>query len=76
MQNVFENYIQAISAKFHYEETSEMGYRADFEILLKGIFKAINVRRIDHDAKTKGGNKPDFIVLNHEVPIVQGNFVW
>jgi len=70
MQNIFENYIQSISAKFSHEETSEMGYRADFEILLKGIFEAINVRRIDHDAKAKQGNKPDFIVLNHDVPIL------
>lgn len=47
-----------------------MGYRTDFEILLKGIFESINVRRIDHDAKAKQGNKPDFVVLNHDVPIL------
>ncbi|GAJ19050.1 unnamed protein product, partial [marine sediment metagenome] len=37
------------SKKFSHEETSEMGYRADFEVLLKSIFETINVRRIDHD---------------------------
>ena len=70
MQNIFENYIQSISSKFSHEETSEMGYRADFEILIKGIFESINVRRIDHDAKAKEGNKPDFVVLTHDVPIL------
>ena len=70
MQNLFENYIQSISSKFSHEETSEMGYRTDFEILLKGIFQSINVGRIDHDARSKQGNKPDFVVLNHEVPIL------
>lgn len=70
MQNIFENYIQSVSSKFSHEETSEMGYRTDFEILLKGIFESINVKRIDHDAKAKQGNKPDFVVLNHDVPIL------
>ena len=70
MQNIFENYIQSISSKFFHEETSEMGYRTDFEILIKGIFESINVRRIDHDARAEQGNKPDFVVLNHDVPIL------
>ena len=70
MKNIFENYIQSISSKFSYEETSEMGYRTDFEILIKGIFESINVKRIDHDARAKEGNKPDFVVLYHDVPIL------
>ena len=71
MQNLFGNYIQSISSKFSHEETSEMGYRADFEILLKGIFGSIiKLPRIDHDAKAKQGNKPDFAVLNNDVPIL------
>jgi len=70
MQKIFENYIQSISLKFAHEETSEMGYRTDFEILIKGIFESINVKRIDHDARTKLGNKPDFVVLSHDVPIL------
>jgi hypothetical protein len=53
MQKLFENYIQSISLKFAHEETSEMGYRTDFEILLKGIFESINVKRIDHDPRAK-----------------------
>lgn len=70
MKSIFETYIQAISSKFAHHETSEMGYRADFEILLKGIFETINVRRIDHDARAIEGNKPDFAVLKHDVPIL------
>ncbi|OIP63643.1 MAG: hypothetical protein AUK34_01265 [Ignavibacteria bacterium CG2_30_36_16] len=70
MKNIFENYIHSISKKFSYEETSEMGYRTDFENLISGIFESINVKRIDHDAKTKDGNKPDFVVLQHSVPLL------
>lgn len=47
-----------------------MGYRTDFEILLQGIFEKINVRRIDHDPKAKHGNKPDFIVMKNDIPIL------
>ena len=70
IQNIFENYIQSITSKFLHEETSEMGYRTDFEILIKGIFESINVRRIDHDARAVQGNKPDFVVLKHDIPIL------
>ncbi|MCC7469827.1 MAG: N-6 DNA methylase [Bacteroidetes bacterium] len=70
MQNLFTNYIQSISNKFFHKETSEMGYRTDFENLLKGIFDSINVKRIDHDARAKQGNKPDFVVLKNDVPIL------
>lgn len=70
VQNLFNNYITSVTTKFLYEETSEMGYRTDFEILLKGIFESINVRRIDHDARATQGNKPDFVVLNHDIPIL------
>ena len=70
MQNIFNHYIQSISSKFSHLETSEMGYRADFEILLKGIFESIKVRRVDHDAKARQGNRPDFIVLNKDVPLL------
>ena len=47
-----------------------MGYRTDFEILLQGIFEKINVKRIDHDPKAKQGNKPDFIVMKNDIPIL------
>lgn len=70
MQNIFDNYLQSISSKFSHLETSEMGYRTDFEILLKGIFESINVKRVDHDPRARQGNKPDFIVINKDVPIL------
>src|SRR3990172_10417420 len=69
-KDILENYIQSISSKFSHTETSELGYRTDFEILIKKIFESINVKRIDHDPKTKLHNKPDFVVLSHDVPIM------
>jgi len=70
MKQVIENYLQTISSKFTHQETSEMGYRKDFEVLLEKIFKSIKVHRIDHDAKAKQGNKPDFVILKGEIPIL------
>lgn len=70
MSNIFDNYIQSISSKFAHKETSEMGYRSDFETLIRGVFESINVKRIDHDAKAAKGNKPDFIVLKNDIPIL------
>lgn len=70
MLDIFNKYLHAIAAKFSHPETSEMGYRTDFEILLQGIFEKINVRRIDHDPKAKHGNKPDFIVMKNDIPIL------
>lgn len=70
MKNLFENYIQSVSSKFSHEETSEMGYRTDFELLIKGIFESIKGVRILHDSRAHKGNKPDFIVLTNDVPIL------
>ena len=70
MKNFFEKYIQSISSKFSHKETSEMGYRTDFEILLKGIFESINVQQIGHDDKSQQGNKPDFVVKKSGIPIL------
>jgi len=53
-----------------HRETSEMGYRTDFEILIQNIFESINVKRIDHDANARQGNKPDFVILKHDIPIL------
>ena len=75
MEKFFENYIQSISSKFSREETSEMGYRTDFEILIKEIFKSTSVKNlsnvdIDHDARANNGNRPDFVVLYKGIPIL------
>ncbi|MBN1301970.1 MAG: N-6 DNA methylase, partial [Melioribacteraceae bacterium] len=70
MKNCFDTYLYNISRKFVHVETSEMGYRTDFEILLKEIFQSINVSRFDHDPKAKQGNKPDFVVHKFDIPIL------
>lgn len=68
--DILQNYVNSISSKYAHEGTSEMGYRTDFELLLKGIFESINVSRFDHDAKAIKGNKPDFVVIKNDVPIL------
>src|SRR3990167_3666570 len=70
MKETLENYIQSISIKFSHDETSEYGYRADFEIMLREVFKEINVHRFDHDPKARKGNKPDFVVIKNDIPIL------
>lgn len=70
MINSFDVYLNSVSKKFSHPETSEMGYRTDFEVLLKDIFQSVNNLRIDHDAKANLGNRPDFIVRNHVIPIL------
>ncbi|MGB2762127.1 MAG: type ISP restriction/modification enzyme [Minisyncoccales bacterium] len=70
MKKFFENYVQSISSKFSHKETSEMGYRGDFEILIKEIFNSIKVYRIGHDDKAEEGNKPDFVIFKNDVPIL------
>jgi len=68
--DILQNYIQEVTSKYTHLETSEYGYRTDFELLLKGVFESINVSRFDHDAKAKQGNKPDFVVIKDDVPIL------
>src|SRR3989344_7377073 len=70
MQDIIGTYIKSITSKFAYEETSEMGYRADFEELLKQIFSSISHTHVFHDARTQNGNKPDFIVLKDKIPLL------
>ncbi|HPQ79722.1 MAG TPA: N-6 DNA methylase, partial [Candidatus Dojkabacteria bacterium] len=74
MEQIFEEYLTSISKKYAHEETSEYGYRTDFEILLNKIFDDVKVqkfnKRIDHDAKTIDGNKPDFVLFNGEIPLL------
>lgn len=69
IKNKFSEYITGISEKYSHEATSEMGYRTEFEILMKEVFQEIGVKRIDHDAKSFKGNKPDYVIFK-EVPIL------
>lgn len=70
MKGTVENYIKAITSKFSHIETSEMGYRTDFEILLKEVFASIKISRFDNDPKAKEGNKPDFVAVKDDVPLL------
>lgn len=69
-----EEYVKNISQKFARTDISnsrEMIYRADFDNLLKEIFKADGiVRQITHDSTNDHGNKPDFVVSKNSVPIL------
>src|SRR3989339_388360 len=65
-----EEYLKNVSQKFSDTQTSEMGYRTDFENLLKSIFTTEQKYKILHDSKSVDGNKPDFIVLKNAVPIL------
>lgn len=65
-----DKYLKNIAIKFSDSQTSEMGYRTDFENLLETIFPKEQKYLIHHDARSVGGNKPDFIVLKNGVPIL------
>ena len=70
MLNNFEKYIYSISSKFSQKGTTEFGYRTHFENLLEEIFNEISVKRIGHDDKAIEGNKPDFVLLKYDIPIL------
>lgn len=70
MKNIFDTYIKSISIKAARRETSEMGYRKEFEILLENIFESIKVKDIGHDDKAVEGNRPDFIISKNSVPLL------
>jgi len=71
MQNTFDKYIRSVSKKFKLEQTSEMGYRTEFENLLNELFGSVkSFSGIDHDAKAFKGNKPDFAIRKNNIPIL------
>jgi predicted helicase len=63
-------YLQSITQKYKDPQTSEMGYRTDFENFLEILFPKDQKYHIHHDAKAVGGNKPDFVVLKNQVPVL------
>ncbi len=65
-----QDYLAKIAEKFKDPQTSEMGYRTDFENFLETIFPKDQKYHIHHDAKSVGGNKPDFVVLKNQVPVL------
>jgi predicted helicase len=71
LQNSFEKYISSVSKKFQLEQTSEMGYRTEFENLLTELFESVkSFSGVDHDAKAFKGNKPDFVIRKNNIPIL------
>ena len=65
-----QEYLAKIAEKFKDPQTSEMGYRTDFENFLETIFLKDQKYHIHHDAKSVGGNKPDFVLLKNQVPVL------
>jgi hypothetical protein len=70
MEKLFQDYINSVSTKYAHKETSEMGYRTDLENLLGGIFTKEQKYHIHHDAKAVAGNKPDYVILKNNIPIL------
>lgn len=65
-----QEYLSKIAQKYKDTQTSEMGYRTDFENLLETLFPKEQKYHIHHDAKAVGGNKPDFVVLKDTIPVL------
>ncbi len=70
MKTIVFNYLIDISKKYSRETSSEYSYRTEFERFLKQVFEKMGVIEIDHDAKTTGGNKPDFVIIKNQIPIL------
>lgn len=65
-----QEYLSKIAKKYKDTQTSEMGYRTDFENFLETIFPKDQKYHIHHDAKAVGGNKPDFVVFKDTIPVL------
>jgi predicted helicase len=70
MHDTVATYVAGIAKKYAHENNSEYGYRTEFETMIKELFAHINVDRIDHDAATRDGNKPDFVLHKDKVPVL------
>lgn len=58
-------------ARYHADpHSSEMSYRTAFQNYLTSIFPQAEKYHIQHDPKAIKGNKPDFIILKHGVPLL------
>ena len=64
-----ESYLQAIQRHFANENSTEYTYRTPFENMLQDIFSGKRVVHIQHESSTVADrNKPDFIILEGNVP--------
>ncbi len=63
-------YLSSVESYFHDVSSSEMSYRTAFQNYLSSVFPASGHFHIQHDPKAQSGNKPDFIVLKDDVPLL------
>ena len=64
------NYIEHIQKYYKDENSSEMSYRTPFQNFLESIFTKENKYLVQHDQKAIDGNKPDFIILKNNIPVL------
>ncbi len=65
-----DTYLDEIQRYFADTHSSEMSYRTAFQNYLESIFPKSEKYHIQHDPKAIAGNKPDFIVLRYQVPLL------
>lgn len=64
------NYIEQIQKYYKDENSSEMSYRTPFQNFLESIFTKEDKYFVQHDQKAIDGNKPDFIILKNNIPVL------
>lgn len=65
-----ETYITEIGKYYQDPNSSEMSYRTPFQNYLESIFPKVEKYVVQHDQRAQSGNKPDFIVLKNNVPVL------
>jgi hypothetical protein len=69
-EKVVSDYLRAIEGYFREEQSSEMSYRTPFQNYLEALFPKSEGYVVQHDQRSVGGNKPDFIVRRGDVPLL------
>ncbi len=64
------NYLQEIQRYFTDTNSSEHSYRTTFENYLKEIFPAKDGYFTQQDQRAISGNKPDFVILKNNIPVL------
>src|SRR3989344_4903861 len=65
-----EKYLSEVAHYFADENSSEHSYRTAFQNYLATIFPESGGYKIQQDAKAIDGNKPDYIILKNNVPLL------
>lgn len=63
-------YVHELSRYFVDSNSSEMSYRSPFQQYIEQIFRKEQGYLIQHDPRAVAGNKPDFIVIHHQLPVL------